>query len=223
MNKQKSFNTVFFLRDKKDMLQFYKRVDFWVALLSLVLVVLSLTLARYASNGGGTTFSQMWRLTAGNWALILCGLFSIIGMVYVFVTSLLFRNSAVLSGINIGVGLLMAVLFIVEYFVLTKIGAYTENGVTYKMSNSAGIGFYFGIIGAIIVVGLEFYKLGSQGYYTAEDFAKEKSQNGVEVVDGVVIIDGEKVEVKDDTKVTENKTNVRVITEKEENNEDKKD
>lgn len=222
MNKQKSFNTVFFLRDKKDMLQFYKRVDFWVALLSLVLVVLSLTLARYASNGGGTTFSQMWRLTAGNWALILCGLFSIIGMVYVFVTSLLFRNSAVLSGINIGVGLLMAILFMVEYFVL-KTGYNNGNGEILAMSNSAGIGFYFGIIGAIIVVGLEFYKLGSQGYYTAEDFAKEKSQNGVEVVDGVVIIDGEKVEVKDDTKVNENKTNVRVITEKEENNEDKKD
>ena len=221
MDKKKSYNSVFFVRDSKDLGTFYQRVDFWVSLLSLVLIVLSLVLVRYATSGGGSTFSQMWKMTNGNWALAVCGIFSIIAMVYVFVINFIFRNSAMLSGINIGLGLLMAVSFIVEYLVLTKVGAYTEDGVTFTMGNTAGIGYYFGIIGSVIVVGLEFYKLGAQGYYTADDFSEKKSESGVQVVDGVVVIDGEKVEVKNEDTKEENKTNIRVLTEGEEQKEEK--
>ena len=205
MANQQKYHSTFFLREKKDLSNFYTRVDFWVSLLALVLIILSLTLPRYDD----TTYSQMWTLTNGNWALILCGIVSIIAMVYIFIVNVLFRNNALLSGINIGLGLLMTVLFIMEYIILTRVGAYTEDGVTYTMGNSAGIGFYFGIVGAILTVGLEFYKLGVQGYYTADDVAKEN--NGVEVVDGVVMIDGEAVSTANET-ASDNETRIRVLT-----------
>ncbi len=209
MNKINFFTTNFFVRDKKDMLSFYQRVDFWVSLLSLVLIVLSLVLARYTSNGGGTTFTQMWKGTEGNWALVTCGLLSIIGVCYVFVTNFILRNSIMASSINICLGILMAVSFVVEYLVLTKVGAYIDGDNVYTMGNSVGAGFYCGIVGSLIIVGLEFYKLGGQGYFTAEDFMKDKTNNGVEVVDGVVVIDGEKVEVSNEID-KENKTNIRI-------------
>ena len=205
MNKYNAFTNTFYLREKKDLLGFYKRVDFWVSLVALVFVVLSLTLNRYTN----TTFSQMWTLTNTNWALALCGIFSIIAVVYVFAVNFLCRNNITLSGINIALGLLMVVFFIMEYIVLTRVGIDDGNGGTNLMSNSAAVGFYLGIIGGILVVGLEFYKLGVQGYYTASEVAEEKKESDVKVIDGVVVVDGEAITVSKNG----NDTRVRVLTE----------
>lgn len=213
MKKFNSISTTFYLRQKDDLLSFYKRIDFWVCLLSLVFIVLSLCLERYAD----TTYEQMLTHTKSHWALVLGGVIPMIGIVYIFVTTFLFRNSAVLSGINIGLGLLMTAFVVMEYAVLKN--GYSVDGEVLAMSNKPAVGYYLAIIGSVMTVALEFYKLGGQGYYSAQDIQNEKASHDVEVVDGVVIVDGEAVPVSDkniDNNAIENKS-TRLI----ENNEDK--
>lgn len=211
MQKYSTFRNMFFLRDKKDWSKCYERVDFWVTLLAGVCLLFSYILARYVDGSGtGTTYSQMWKSTGANWALVLCGIGAGLCGLYILVTNLLFRNNAVLSSINIGLGIFIAVLFVIEYMVLKKVGFYSgETLVT--MSNSAGIGFYLGVVGAVLFAGLEFYKLGAQGYYTSEDIAKERDGNGVQVVDGVVMIDGEAINTNEKSNGEENQAHTREI------------
>ena len=192
MQKYNAFSNVFFVRDKKEWAKCYERVDFWVTILAGVCLLLSFVLARYVNSGGGTTYSQMWTGTGANWALVMCGLVTGICGVYIMVVNLVFKNSAMLSGINIALGIFIAITFVMEYMVLKKVG-FNSSGSIVTMSNSAGIGFYLGIVGALMFAGLEFYKLGAQGYYTAEEYEKEKSGNGVQIIDGVVVVDGEAI------------------------------
>ncbi len=203
MQKYNAFRNVFFVRDKKDWAKCYERTDFWVTILAGVCLLLSFVLARYVdSRGVGTTFSQMWKMTSGNWALVMCGILTGVCGIYIITMNLVFKNSAMLSSINIGLGIFIAIMFVMEYMVLKKIGF--QNGEsTVVMSNKAGIGFYLGIVGALMFAGLEFYKLGAQGYYTAEEHAKEKAGSGVQIVDGVVVVDGEAI---DTNTVNENET-----------------
>jgi len=203
MQKYNVFKNIFFPRDKKDWAKCYERTDFWVTIMAGVCLLLSFILARYVDgNGAGTNYSQMWRLTGANWALVMCGILTGICGTYIFVVNLVFKNSATLSGVNIGLGILIAIMFVMEYMILKKVGI-KDGGTISVMSNNAGIGFYLGIIGALLFAGLEFYKLGAQGYYTSEDFEKEKTGSGVQIIDGVVVVDGEAIETKT---VNENET-----------------
>ncbi len=203
MQKYNAFSNVFFVRDKKDWAKCYERTDFWVTILAGVCLLLSFVLARYVdSNGVGTTFSQMWKMTSGNWALVMCGILTGVCGIYIITMNLVFKNSAMLSGINIGLGIFIAIMFVMEYMVLKKVGFKSGESIV-VMSNKAGIGFYLGIVGALMLAGLEFYKLGAQGYYTAEEHEKEKAESGVQIVDGVVVVDGEAI---DTNTMNENET-----------------
>lgn len=217
MKKYNSFSNVFFVRDKKEWAKCYERTDFWVTILAGVCLLLSFVLARYVdSNGVGTTYSQMWKMTSGNWALVMCGILTGVCGIYIITMNLVFKNSAMLSGINIGLGIFIAIMFVMEYMVLKKVGFKSGESIV-VMSNKAGIGFYLGIIGALLFAGLEFYKLGAQGYYTAEEHEKEKAGNGVQIVDGVVVVDGEAI---DASAVNENESVVEQTTETEPQAED---
>lgn len=198
MQKYSTLKNMFFLRDKKDWAKCYERVDFWVTILAGVCLLLSFVLARYVDgSGNGTTYAQMWRGTGANWTLVLCGIGTAICGLYIIIVNMLFRNNAVLSSINIGLGIFIAVLFVIEYVVLKKVG-FESDGDIVVMANTAGIGFYLGVVGAIVFAGLEFYKLGSQGYYTSEEVEKQRRGEGVEVVDGVVMVDGEAIQVSNE-------------------------
>ena len=206
MEKYNPLSSVFYLRKTDDMAKCYTRVDFWASILAALLIVLSLVLSRYSN----VTFSQLWKLTNGNWALAFCSIVSMIIVLYVVVVNFLFRNNSILSTINICLGLLMLALAVMECMVL-KNGIFLD-GETWAMSNDPAIGFYCLIVAGVLVVALEFYKLGVQGYYSRDDVIQEKQGSGVEIVDGVVMIDGEKVDLDSNN---QNDTRIRVLTEEE--------
>ncbi len=196
MQKYNALKNIFFVRGKKEWAKCYERTDFWVTIMAGVCLLLSYVLARYVDGRGiGTTYAQAWRLTAGNWALVTCGILSGLCGLYIMIINLFFRNSAVLSGINIALGIFIAILFVMEYMILKKVG-FDSSGTKVILSNNAGIGFFLGIVGAFLFTGLEFYKLGAQGYYTTEEIEKEKENAGVKIVDGIVLIDGEAIDTK---------------------------
>lgn len=205
MSKFSSFTSVFYMRKVEDIKTFYLRPDFWVSLVALLFVVLSFVLNRYDS----VNFTQLFKHTGANWAFAFLTIGTLVIATYVFVTNFLFRNTGVLSAINIGVGLLLAAFLVIEYILLKNIGIqYGSSGVS-VMSNKADVGYYLALVGAVLIVGLEFYKLGVQGYYSKEDVINERKSNGVEIVDGVVMVDGEKI----DTEIKESSTRIRVMAE----------
>lgn len=204
MSNFSSFTSVFYMRKAEDLKTFYLRPDFWVSLVALLFVVLSFVLNRYES----VNFTQLFKHTGANWAFAFLTIGTLVIATYVFVTNFLFRNTGVLSAINIGAGILLATFLVIEYILLKNVGIKYSSGVN-TMSNDAAVGYYLALVGAVLIVGLEFYKLGVQGYYSKEDVINERKSNGVEIVDGVVVVDGEKV----DTEIKESPTRIRVMAE----------
>lgn len=206
MEKYNALSSVFYLRSFGDMKKCYLRADFWASIVIVLLVVASFLVDRYTK----VNFVQLWHHTGPNWAFAFASIASIVFVAYIFVVNFLFRNNAILSAINIGVGLLMLALLVVECMVLKN--GIKVDGAMWKMSNDPAIGFYLAIVSGVLIVGLEFYKLGVQGYYSREEVAQEKGGYGVEIVDGVVMVDGEQIQTNDN----ENDTRIRVLTEEEE-------
>jgi len=160
----KKYNQMFSLRSKKEFATFYKNPSIILSFVALAIVIACLWIPLYAStkDGSGMTFSLLlekrFTVPVNNFvlamtiAIITCSVIST-------VLSFLFKNSPKLSVVNIILGAAVLILAILEYLFLAKIGI---DGMIIGLSPY--IGSILLVVASLIIMGIEFYKLGWQGY-----------------------------------------------------------
>lgn len=172
------FNSVFTMKNSSEMKNFYKNPTVLIGFLALVLVLVSyfapIPFYWQLKGYGGLNFQTLLTTNADMTLIIMFEVLTIVFVSISLIFSLLFKNSKGLSAISIFTSTLVLVFSIIQYIYLTEVGVMMDAG-RYAFEINFSYGSLAVILASILLIGLEFYKLGWQGYEVAEENPAEVS------------------------------------------------